>query len=141
MIDFKFPRDVKDIRSFATVVPAALILVWGVLFLGLLRGGWGGRAQIAVCAAGLLLFLWGRISPDTLKPVYVGWMYLTRTVAWLLTMLVLGLVFYLGFTAVGGLMRLFGRDPMERKLDPASASYWRRRPPYRFDRAHYERQF
>jgi hypothetical protein len=141
LIDFKFPRETRDIRSFALVVPAALILVWGVLFLGVLQGRWGGVGQIVVCAVGLLIFLWGRISPETLKPVYAGWMYLTRTVAWFLTTVVLGLVFYLGFTVVGGLMRLFGRDPMRRKLDPAAASYWLRRPPYRFDREHYERQF
>ena len=141
MIDFKFPTERKDIRSFALVVPAALILVWGVLFLGIVKNRWGGGAQLAVIGAGFLIFFWGRISPLTLKPVYVGWMYLTRTIAWLLTNLVLGLVFYLGFTAVGWLMRLFGRDPMHRKIDPGAASYWQKRPPYRFDREHYDRQF
>ncbi|MDP8235245.1 MAG: SxtJ family membrane protein, partial [Candidatus Erginobacter occultus] len=89
----------------------------------------------------VVLFFWGMFSPYTLRPVYVGWMYFTRVVAFLLTTLVLGLVFYIGVTGVGLLMRLLGKNPLDRKLDKSASSYWIKHQPYKFDPRHYERQF
>ena len=38
--------------------------------------------------------------------------------------LLLGLFFYLFLLPVGLIIRLFGRDPMHRDLDPKAKSYW-----------------
>ncbi len=72
---------------------------------------------------------------------YIGWMYFTRTMAWVITTVVLGLVFYIGFTGIGLLMRLLGKNPLDRKLDPSAASYWIKHKPYKFSKEHYQRQF
>ena len=57
------------------------------------------------------------------------------------THLLLGLVFYTLFTGIGLTMRLFGRDPLDRKIDPDATSYWQRRDPSLLVREHFRRQF
>ena len=138
MIDFQFKTGRKEIQTFARALPLALV-VWGVV-LGW-KHHWGGQAYFWFFGVALLLFLWGRLWPGGLKPVYFGWMVVTRGLAWLVTTAVLGLIFYLGFTPIGLLMRLLGKDTMRRKLDRGAPSYWLKRGPRPFDPAHYDRQF
>ena len=138
MIDFDFKTEKKDIRLFSNIVPVVLI-IWGTV-LGFSHH-WAGRSEWILYGIAVVLFFWGMISPFTLRPVYIVWMYLTRCIAWFLTTLVLGLVFYIGFTVIGFLMRLFGKDPLNRGFDKEAASYWRKRGDYKFDRDRYEKQF
>jgi hypothetical protein len=42
---------------------------------------------------------------------------------------VLGVIFFAVFTPVGLLMRVFGRDAMCRRFEPARPSYWVKRDP------------
>lgn len=138
MIDFDFPTGKKDIRMFSRIVPVVL-LIWATV-LGFSHD-WGGRSEWILYGIALVLFFWGMISPYTLKPIYTGWMYFTKVMAWLITTVVLGLVFYIGFTGIGLLMKLFGKNPLDRKIDRSADSYWRKRPPYQLNKEHYERQF
>lgn len=138
MIDFDFPTGKKDIRMFSRIVPVVL-LIWAT-FLGFSHD-WGGRSEWILSGIALVLFFWGMIFPYTLKPIYTGWMYFTRVMAWFITTVVLGLVFYIGFTGIGLLMKLFGKNPLDRKIDRSADSYWSKRPHYQLNKEHYERQF
>jgi hypothetical protein len=46
-----------------------------------------------------------------------------NALAWCNTRLLLGIVYYIVITPTGALMRLLGRDPMDRRLKDRS-SYW-----------------
>lgn len=72
---------------------------------------------------GGVLIAWAMIVPATLKPVYIGWMKFGHAMNWINTRLILGILFYLIFLPIGGVMRLLGHDPMRRKLDKAAGSY------------------
>jgi hypothetical protein len=138
LIDFDFTTEKKDIRLFARIVPAVLV-IWGTVF-GFAHQ-WSGNSEWILYGIAVALFFWGMFSPYTLRPVYTGWMYFSRVVAFLLTTVVLGLVFYVGVTGVGLLMRLLGKNPLDRKIDRSAPSYWIRHGPYKFNPQHYERQF
>ena len=108
----------RALRRFALVVGALLgligILVWpGVLSAALLT------------ATGMLLV--GLAVPRMLKMPYKAWMTLAMVLGHIMTRVVLGVVFFLVVTPLGLIMRLFGRDPMNRKLDPEASTYWLRR--------------
>jgi hypothetical protein len=94
----------------------------------------------AVCGIGVVgaLLIW--IAPPLGRRLYVGWMYAAAPVGWTISHVVLALVYYLVLTPVGLLVRLFGRDPMQRSLDTKAASYWieRKAQP---EPARYFRQF
>ena len=49
------------------------------------------------------------------------------------------LVFYLVSAPAGIALRILGRDPLQRRLDPSAKSYWQDRPPNPPERA--EKQF
>ena len=72
---------------------------------------------------GGVLVLWALLAPTTLKPVYVGWMKFGNVMNWINTRIILGLLFYGIFLPIGAVMRLFGNDPMHRKLDSGLSSY------------------
>ena len=138
MIDFDFKTGKKDIRLFSNFVPIALVL-WGTI-IGFSHN-WAGRSEWILYAAAVIIFFWGMISPFTLKPLYIGWMYFTRCFAWFLTTVVLGLVFYIGFTVTGLIMRLLGKDPLHRRIDKQAKSYWVKRDLAPRECSDYERQF
>lgn len=97
-------------------------------------------AWVLTAAAGGFLAL-GMALPVTLGPVYGVWMYVARVLGWINTHLLLGLVFYTLFLVVGLGMRLFRYDPLQRRLQPESSSYWQRREEVSRPASHFERQF
>ena len=69
--------------------------------------------------------LWRRI----LGPVYRAWMKLAHVLAWINTRILLGVVFFVILTPIRGVMALFRRDPLQRRLDRKATSYWTERKP------------
>jgi hypothetical protein len=63
------------------------------------------------------------VAPMALRPVYRGWMRLARVLNRVMTPLILAVLFYGLFTPVALVMKLIGRDPLRRKLDPAADTY------------------
>lgn len=62
------------------------------------------------------------LSP--LRPVYDAWMWLVAGFGWLLARVVLTVAFFTIFTVYGVVLRLTGKDPMDRTLDEDRPSYW-----------------
>jgi hypothetical protein len=71
----------------------------------------------------------GWIAPNAIKPFFVGSMYATFPIGWVVSHVLLLIAYYLVLTPIGLLMRLFGYDPMQRKLDKPAKSYWIAREP------------
>ena len=71
----------------------------------------------------VLLILPALIWPASLLRVYKAWMALGTVMGWINTRIILGAVFYLVVTPIGVLRRLFGKDPMGKKLKSDVDSY------------------
>jgi ABC-type Fe3+ transport system permease subunit len=72
----------------------------------------------------VVLVAWGLIAPSSLKPVYKGWMKFGLFMGtYIMTPLIMSIVFYGMFMPIGLVMRLFGKDGLARKLDKAAESY------------------
>lgn len=67
-------------------------------------------------------------KPDLLLPLNKLWMRFGLILGMIVSPIVLGAIFFVLFTPVGLLMRLFGRDELRLKPIPA-ASYWKTRNP------------
>lgn len=80
-------------------------------------------------------------TPLTLRPVFQLWLKIAHTIGRFNTQLFMSLVFLVIFMPIGLVMRLFGRDPMKRKMQ-VQGTYWE---PYELeglkDKSRYERQF
>ena len=66
----------------------------------------------------------GLASPKAIRPVYVGMILAVFPIGWLLSHVLLGIVLYLVLTPIGLLLRLAGKDLMQRKLEPNAKTYW-----------------
>ena len=80
-------------------------------------------ATIVWIAGGVVsVVIWA--APGFARTVYGGWMDAAEPVGWTLTNVLLAIVFYLVVTPIGLIMRLSGRDPMQRRFEPSAGTYW-----------------
>ena len=74
------------------------------------------------------------------KPIFIGWMALVFPIGWIVSRVVLGILFYGLFTPVAWIFRRSGRDMLGLKPQPQVATYWHPKP-YAKDKSQYFRQF
>ena len=113
----------QQLRSFGVLVGGVLLAIGAFLY-------WraSGAAPI-VTGVGALLVLTGLVVPRVLKPVYIPWMALAVLLGFVMTRVILTVVFVVLFVPIGLIMRLVGRDPLSRKIDREADTYWKQRPP------------
>jgi hypothetical protein len=97
------------------------------------------RAEL-MAGAGALLLLLGLVAPRWTRPFHTAWMRLAHALGYVNTRVILSIMFYGVMTPVGVVMRLVGRDPLNRRR-AASDSYWIPRPKTRQDHEQFERLF
>ena len=128
--------DRKELRNFGIALSVVCLLWAGILW-------WRGHpgALPWLLGASPVLLLLALVAPIALWPIHKVWMPVAKGIARALTWLLLTLVFYLVFTPYGVIMRLFGRDPLDRKIDRAVESYWTQREKVAFDPARTLKQY
>ena len=135
MTDTTINSSPKELRKFGLMF-SVLCVAAGAY--SLYRGGhawpWLAGGAVFFLATGLFIH-------PVLRPVYIGWMKFAHVLGWINTRLLLGIFFYLILTPAGFLMRLLGKDPMDRRLDRAARSYWILRKQEPFDPKRYEQVF
>lgn len=113
-------------RSFGLTV-GGIFAVLGALRLWLVASA--GAFSIGMIAGGLLLVIIGLVQPAILAPLNKLWMKLGLLLAKIVNPLVMLLIYVIIFVPVAFIMRLKGRDPLRRALDPNAKSYWIERTP------------
>lgn len=101
---------------------------------------WKGHGFILL-SAGLLLILLGVAIPRWLKPLYVPWMALALALGFVMTRVLLTVLFFAIITPVGIVMRWTGRDPLRQKLDKSAQSYWISKAPTEDLKKHLQRYY
>ncbi len=111
--------DRKGLRDFGLVTGGIIALLFGLFLPWLLESGFPIWPWVV---AGVLA-VWGVIAPMSLQPTYRLWMKLGLLLSRVTTPIILGIVFYLLIWPMGLVMRIFGRDPMARRLDGTAKTY------------------
>ena len=125
-----------ELNWFGLIFLAFFALIGGLLWMKFDRPGPARWLLIAAAAVTLLYYA----IPPLRRLLYLAWMYAAYPIGWVMSHLVLAIVFYLVFTPIGLLMRLFGKDPMQRKFLRDGGSYWQEHDPHR-EPGRYFRQF
>lgn len=105
-------------RAFGFVFTAVFMIIGGVQ---LWHGVSWAPAWFAVAAIILLISL---ARPAILGPANRLWMRFGLLLHKVVSPVVLGVLFFVAVTPTGLLMRVFGKDPLRLRRDPAAASYW-----------------
>jgi hypothetical protein len=121
MIAIQWNPSEKQLRQFAGVwFPAFCGLVgWSI---GHKTGHWSA-VEIGWVLAGLLS-VGGLVLPALIRPIFVGLILLTFPIGWVVSHLLLGLIFYGVVTPIGLILRISGHDPLQLKK-PIGNSVWK----------------
>lgn len=121
----------RALRSFGVVVGGVFVLIGAFV---LWRRGWDLTAlpgTLLGLGGGLLLL--GLIAPTLLRLIYRAWMALALVLGFVMTRVLLTLVFALAVTPIGWLRRTFSDSPIRTRPTPDTDSYWIPREPYDSD--------
>jgi hypothetical protein len=125
----------NELRKFGLTMGIVLVLLGGLTW-------WRGKDYyyyfLGVAAAFILI---GAAIPFLLKHIHKFWMTLAVLMTWVMTRVILSLLFYLGLTPIGFLAKLFRKDFLGLKFNKNTIhSYWIPKEKVK-DRNNYERQF
>lgn len=131
----KLKTDKKSLKKFAITMFVALLILGTILLLK--------QKPVYIWLYGIssLFLVLGVVVPGALRQVYIIWMKLAFVLGWINTRLLLILMFYLVFTPIGLVMKLFGKDSLDRKIEKNKQTYWHKREEKKFNPADYEHQF
>jgi hypothetical protein len=130
----KLDRSPRALRRFGIIVGAVLLVVGKLLVLG------DPKTGAPFLSIGTLLLVVGAFAPSVLRYVYKPWMMLAFALSWLVTRVILTLLFFLVVTPVGLLQRLCGKGALELRFNSGESTYWRGRSIHPAP-ADYEKQF
>lgn len=85
------------------------------------------RLWAAIPASAFLIF--ALFAPKALHQLNIAWMRFGVLLSKIVSPIALGIVFFLAITPFAMVMRLFGKRPLDLKIDRAASSYWKSRTP------------
>lgn len=106
-------------------IPAGLTILrrFGYLIGGLLVL-WGAYRYSYVALGGIGILVVARVKPFVLKPFYYIWMTAALAAGWVMTRIILTVVFYGLVMSIGVMARLSGKNFLDLKIDRVRDSYW-----------------
>ncbi|HEY6204728.1 MAG TPA: SxtJ family membrane protein [Chthoniobacterales bacterium] len=126
-------RSPKALRRFGFILGTMSILL-GLLFL--LRH----RSGLPFLLIGALLIILGVVTPKRLKYFHAVWIAFSLLIGWIMSRVILTLVFFLVVTPIGLLQRLVSRPGVDLRFRTGASSYWQSREKS-FAPADYRNQF
>ncbi|MBC8375074.1 MAG: hypothetical protein H8E26_03445 [FCB group bacterium] len=111
--------DHGEFRKFGKTMGVFLMLLGLVIyFLSL-------NYALPLVSIGAIILLLGLLVPSLLKPLFIIWMSLALILGFIMTRIILGLIFFLIFSPIGLVFRLIKKDHLDEAIDTDAASYWR----------------
>ena len=125
----------SDLRKFGIIVGIVLLIIAGFFFLK------EKESFQLFLTIGIILFVTGIVIPFTLKPIYWVWMVFSTILGWFMTRVILSLLFYVVFTPIGLIARLFGKQFLDLHQNHSQQSYWNMKTVEASNTQNYEKQF
>ncbi len=111
--------DRAGLRQFGLIMAGMLPLIFGLFLPWQFDGTW----PVWPWVAGAVFLVWGLAAPDSLRPVYRGWMRFGHFMGRIVTPIILTATFVIAIFPTGLIMKLIRRDPMHRRFEPDAESY------------------
>ena len=118
--DIPFKPTNKALRQFAAA--------WLVFFLAFGAHQYLARKHVslglALMGMALVIGLLGLVKPSAVRWLFVGWMVVAFPIGWLISLLMVLVMFYGLITPVAVFFRMRGRDLLRRKRAPSGTTFW-----------------
>ena len=125
----------RELRQFGITISLVLVILGSWL--------WWREKEVekTLFIIAILLLSLSFLFPRILIPLHKLWMTLAVLLGWLMTRIILIILFYLVVTPIGLFAKLCGKDFLNRKFDREAQSYWIPRKPSPPDKKNYQNQF
>jgi len=125
----------KDLKKFGLTVGIILILIAALLF-------WKQKPSfLYFFPVGLFLLLAGILTPALLCPLNKVWMIFSLILGWIMTRVILSVLYYIILTPIGIIAKISGKHFLDVKIDKTRNTYWEKRKKVEINPADYDRQF
>jgi hypothetical protein len=112
----------KNVKQFAYLFALiGLVIVPGIIFY---KHGELGNAAFISLAIGSVFLILGLLKNSLLRPLYKAWMLLALVMGFIMTKVIITIVFYLVMTPIGLLKRSTLRKTLKLNYKEDEASYW-----------------
>ena len=132
LIEINWNPTQKELRNFGIIALTASIVL--SLLLHIFKG-LGINWIFIFIGFGFTIFILSLISIKAIRIIYLAMILATSPIGWIISFLLLVVFYFLILTPIGLFFRLIGRDPLHRKFDNDTKSYWLlRQPPDKIDK-------
>ena len=121
LAEINWKPSARELRIFSVALGCLLALI---AFFSFRASAWL-PLTVTLSGLALLIVVFGLIVPATVKSVYLGWMILLFPVRWIVSCLLIAVVYYLIIAPIGLILRLLGHDLVGRRFDAQATSYWK----------------
>lgn len=120
IVDINWNPTRRELRWFAGL----LIVFCGIVAWVVSRDRTDMTLPIAIATTGTVLGIAGLALPEFIRYVYVAWMVAVSPIAFVVSNLIVAIVFYLVVAPIGFAMKLTGRDALSLRARRDAPSYW-----------------
>jgi hypothetical protein len=120
LVTMNWDPNPRQLRQFGLAALGFGLLLAGWLFW---RDGWS-MPVYAVGGCGVLLGLMGLAAPEMVRYPYLACLAVSYPVGLVMSQVLVAVIYFGVLTPVALVFRLIGRDALERRLEPAAATYW-----------------
>lgn len=111
----------KELRNFGFTIGIVLLLIAGVLFYK------NNNLFISFAYIAGVFIVLGFLFPQLLKPIYFIWMIFAVVIGWIMTRLILSILFFVIISIIRLIAGIFGKSFLELNISKDSKSYWNHR--------------
>lgn len=121
MIQINWNPTRRELRQFGAIwLPLFLAVVGAIVYFKT----HAFTVPAVLWSAAAVACLFALAAPSTMRPVYLGLTLAAFPIGWTISHVLMAIIFYGVVTPIGFVMRLCGRDPMQRKFDHTATTYW-----------------
>lgn len=125
----------KELKEFGLTVGIVFILISGFLLWKKIEN------YFYFFIIGLLLVIFGLFFTPVLKPLHKVWMMLALFLGYVMTRVILSILFYVIITPIGIFMKLIGNDLLDVNFNKKRESYWVQKDKNYLSKTNYEKQY
>ena len=114
----------RDLRAFAVLQFVFFLILVGYRSV---RHS-AGIATISLLLIPALIAMVGTKWPQRIRLIYLVWMIAVFPIGWIVSHLILAIVYFGVVTPIGRFRRWTGHDPLGRQSNPTATTYWKERP-------------
>ncbi|MGB5696725.1 MAG: SxtJ family membrane protein [Polyangiales bacterium] len=129
LVEINFNPDTKTLRQFGVIAFVGFGILAALAYYERLIFSFGlGDARmpivLAFAAVGSVALLFSLLAPKANRLLYVGLTLLAFPIGFVLSYVIMGVLYFLIIGPIATLFRLLGRDSMHRGYDRGASTYW-----------------